>query len=238
MKVLVGITTYNSNIDILAKSLDMLAKQVLPDNVELAINLHDNTNGKQKAILTKLLKSNITYTTSNNIGFGASHNKVMADNEFDYYLCLNPDGIAHHNMINALLEFAKNKQGIFEALQFPAEHPKYYCSDTGVTDWCSGCAMLIPKQIYKELGGFDDQFFMYMEDVDISWRVRKAGYKCHTVKDAMFFHDTYFSERDDEGIHKMFLDSDAKLKKKYKNNLSYWRIADFSKGYGFAKTRW
>jgi hypothetical protein len=37
--------------------------------------------------------------------------------------------------------------------------------------------MLIPKKILSETGGFDEQFFMYGEDIDLSYRIQKAGYK-------------------------------------------------------------
>lgn len=40
-----------------------------------------------------------------------------------------------------------------------------------------GCSVLIPRSVYRQLGGFDERFFMYYEDTDLSWRMRSAGYK-------------------------------------------------------------
>ncbi len=42
-------------------------------------------------------------------------------------------------------------------------------------DWASGAALVLPRAIFNELGGFDDRFFMYMEDVDLCLRANRHG---------------------------------------------------------------
>ncbi len=42
-------------------------------------------------------------------------------------------------------------------------------------EFCSGCFFMIRTEAFKKLGGFDDRFFMYMEDADISDRARQLG---------------------------------------------------------------
>ena len=42
-------------------------------------------------------------------------------------------------------------------------------------EFCSGCFFMIRTDVFKKLGGFDDRFFMYMEDADISDRARQLG---------------------------------------------------------------
>lgn len=49
-------------------------------------------------------------------------------------------------------------------------------SEVSFCDWIAGSAMLISKQLYKSLGGLDENFFMYMEDEDLCHRVNDAGY--------------------------------------------------------------
>ncbi len=43
--------------------------------------------------------------------------------------------------------------------------------------WTSGAAMIIRTKLFKKLGGFDKDFFAHMEEIDLCWRVKRAGYK-------------------------------------------------------------
>jgi GT2 family glycosyltransferase len=52
---------------------------------------------------------------------------------------------------------------------------------------CGG-SMLISREVYLELGGFDDSYFAYYEDVDLGWRLWLAGYKVRLAADARVFH--------------------------------------------------
>lgn len=51
-----------------------------------------------------------------------------------------------------------------------------------------GAACLMPKALFEELGGFDEDFFASHEDVDLSYRARLRGYRCWYVADALVRH--------------------------------------------------
>jgi N-acetylglucosaminyl-diphospho-decaprenol L-rhamnosyltransferase len=44
-------------------------------------------------------------------------------------------------------------------------------------DWVSGACFLARRQTWEEVQGFDESFFMYMEDVDLCWRARQHGWQ-------------------------------------------------------------
>jgi N-acetylglucosaminyl-diphospho-decaprenol L-rhamnosyltransferase len=51
-----------------------------------------------------------------------------------------------------------------------------------------GCALLMPRAVFEELGGFDEDFFLSNEDVDLSYRARLRGYRVRYVADAVVLH--------------------------------------------------
>ncbi|MBC8043826.1 MAG: glycosyltransferase family 2 protein, partial [Rhizobacter sp.] len=54
--------------------------------------------------------------------------------------------------------------------------------------WVSGAAMLIPRHIYKAVGGFDEDFFLMYEDIGLCDRVRNLGYRIAIVPAATVIH--------------------------------------------------
>ncbi|MDP4117106.1 MAG: glycosyltransferase, partial [Bacteroidota bacterium] len=55
-------------------------------------------------------------------------------------------------------------------------------------DAVSGSFMMMRSEVYEKIGGFDEQFFMYGEDLDLCYRVQKAGYKVFYVHDTTIIH--------------------------------------------------
>ena len=53
----------------------------------------------------------------------------------------------------------------------------------------SGAAFAIRREGFQALGGFDESFFMYMEDTDLSWRARLAGQRCLCIPASNVRHD-------------------------------------------------
>jgi O-antigen biosynthesis protein len=61
-------------------------------------------------------------------------------------------------------------------------------NETHEVDVLAGAFMLIPHRILKEVGSFDETFFMYGEDVDLSYRIQKAGYKNYYFSESTIIH--------------------------------------------------
>lgn len=56
-------------------------------------------------------------------------------------------------------------------------------------DWVSGAAMLVPRSVIDEVGGFDEDFFLFWEDADWCRRIKEAGYAVWCVPQATVVHD-------------------------------------------------
>lgn len=57
-----------------------------------------------------------------------------------------------------------------------------------VIDVLAGAYMMIKKEVLDKVGGFDEVFFMYGEDVDLSYRIQKAGYKNYYFSESSIIH--------------------------------------------------
>ena len=55
-------------------------------------------------------------------------------------------------------------------------------------DWVSGACFLARRSVLEEVGGFDERYFMYLEDTDLCWRVAAAGYRVLYVPGATVSH--------------------------------------------------
>ena len=61
-------------------------------------------------------------------------------------------------------------------------------NQNGKTDVLAGAFMFMRKRLYDQLGGFDENFFMYGEDIDISYRSLKLGYSNYYLSQAKVIH--------------------------------------------------
>lgn len=59
--------------------------------------------------------------------------------------------------------------------------------------WLTGAALLIPASAFRKIGGFDERFFLYWEDVDLGVRLVRAGYRCEIRTSWKVFHDSGYA---------------------------------------------
>lgn len=78
---------------------------------------------------------------------------------------LNPDGTIYHAGANGKIrgKGQMDRPGLFDREK--------------KVRWVQGSCFLVKREIFGKIGGFDERFFMYGEEVDFCWRVRKAGYE-------------------------------------------------------------
>lgn len=75
-----------------------------------------------------------------------------------------------------------------ERILFPMESDLPYPSECQEIRMVYGAAFATRKDVIEKIGLFDPKFFMYYEEIDWSWRLRLAGYKCLYVPDAIAYH--------------------------------------------------
>ncbi len=69
----------------------------------------------------------------------------------------------------------------------------YYMLDTPddaeqAVDWLNGSALLVRREVYEQLGGFDEAFFMYSEELDWCYRIKRAGWRIVYLPAAQVIH--------------------------------------------------
>ncbi len=125
-----------------------------------------------------------------NEGFSKACNRGAREAKGSLLLFLNVDTEIAPTALQRMQHGMEHYPGcaIVEARQSPVAHPKFSWPDTGRTDWCSACCMLMRRDLFLESGGFDEIFFMYGEDVDLSFRLRDRGYKLLYLDSAVCVH--------------------------------------------------
>ncbi len=86
---------------------------------------------------------------------------------------------------------------------------------TNRVDVLSGAFMMVKKEILDKIGGFDEQFFMYAEDIDLSYRIQQAGYINYYIADTSIIHFKGESTQKDARYVKLFYKAMQQFMRKY-----------------------
>ncbi|AYF98349.1 glycosyltransferase [Protaetiibacter intestinalis] len=81
----------------------------------------------------------------------------------------------------------------------------------------TGAAMFVRREVYEELGGFDERYFMFFEDVDFGWRLNLAGWRFSYEPASLAFHRHHASMKDFGSYREQYLLERNALFTLYKN---------------------
>ena len=199
MKFDIVIVTYNSK-KWMKNCIDSIERQTNFDQKNINLYIVDNgsKDGTQDYITERSQNTNLgkieLVVTGQNLGFGKANNYGFEKGNSEYVFFLNPDTELMEDTMYELKESIENSTsdfGMWECRQKPYEHPKMYNILTGETTWASGACFVAKREVFKKVGGFDKNIFMYAEDVDLSWNVRLHGYKIKYVPKSVVVHYCY-----------------------------------------------
>ena len=204
-QITLSIVTYNSE-KWLAAFFQSLFQQNLPcDQIALCVLDNGSTDNsfawlsKQQAVLSQKFAS-LSLNQGQNIGFGLGHNFNLALTTTPYFWVTNVDLEFEPDSLTTLLAtaqqdssqaFSNTSIAAWECRQKPYEHPKDYHPVTGQTAWCSSACVLFKTDAIQSVKGYDPLLFLYGEDVELSYRLRRQGYKLKYVPQATVWHYTY-----------------------------------------------
>lgn len=190
INIRVQMVLYNNSVEEISKTLSTVKNAMRVANEkneeDYRVTIYCGDSSKQSladdsiAILEECLGSSIKLVYRHfgfNAGYGRGHNLLFEDCKEDLLLIMNPDIILTPTFfINMIEPFKDDRVGIVEARQTPVEHQKEYNVETKETEWSSGACFMTKSELFRCLHGFDtESFFMYCEDVDLSWRIRMMG---------------------------------------------------------------
>jgi GT2 family glycosyltransferase len=173
----------------------------------------DNSGlGRARSLLDKGCSARIIENTSN-VGFGTAVNQGIEASQSPYVITLNDDAFACPTWMAALVRAAESHSdagmlasqvrlqgselldssgmlicGDASSKQRGHGEPVDKYRDTREALFPSGSAALYRRKMLEEIGGFDDDFFLYCEDTDLGLRALWAGWKCLYVADAIVDH--------------------------------------------------
>ena len=200
-KLLIGVVLYCNSSNEINRLLTSIKNNMCNQFAEVKIVFYDNSPEQDRFNISDLDQTKIESLDiqwlhdPDNCGFSVAHNRMMeiCFSQSDFiYLGLNPDGYLMPDSLERAHTFLSHKQKPFicEMNTEPIAHPKWYDPRTGLTDWVSGVAFFIDETAFNLLGGFDKNFPMYCEDVDLSFRAYGCGVKLYVTPFFGFYHDT------------------------------------------------
>ncbi len=210
--VCVIIVNYNSG-ELIERCLHGLDSQTFRSFRTLVV---DNASSDASITFLKADQNRFSLIANpRNMGFAAANNLAINEERADWVALLNPDAIPEPEWLATLISTAHQHPdySFFASRMISGDNPRlldgagdeYHVSGlawrrghgaaasgrlTEPMEVFSPCAAaaLYKRSVLLEVGGFDEDFFCYVEDVDLGFRLRLAGRRCLYVPQAVVFH--------------------------------------------------
>ncbi|MDC0855689.1 glycosyltransferase [Candidatus Pelagibacter sp.] len=162
------------------------------------IIVFDNSNDLKLRNLVVKKYPKIKYILSKkNLGFGAATNKIFKHTKTNFYLSISPDTIVDEKCINVLIRNAKSIKNNFSIMSplsrgknygyfedFDKSNKKKLNQNLLEVDYVTGCSMLINLKKLKKIGKFDENIFLYLEEIDLCRRFKLINEKIYICNNA------------------------------------------------------
>jgi len=157
---------------------------------------NDSTVNTLRTEMSKLIDAGYTVDIlqKKNRGYGAGHNTAIKEGVAPYCLVSNIDLTFEPEALRYIVSTAMaddTNAAAWELRQRPYEHPKFYDPVTGTTNWNSHACILLRRSAFEKVGGYDETLFMYGEDVELSYRLRRSGMLLRYCPRAVVNHYSY-----------------------------------------------
>lgn len=185
---------------------------------ELEIILVDNGSDDRIEEDVKKIKGVDFIQTGKNLGYSGGNNvgiKKALEKDADYIFILNPDTVVDKDCIRHLVDgiekndagivgpkiyFEGSKKiwyagGIFNRQNVIGKHRGVDQEDNGrydvpqETDFVTGAAMMVKREVFEKVGLLDERYFLYYEDADFCERAKRAGFKIMYIPNAVVYHE-------------------------------------------------
>jgi len=195
------------------RCLDSLLSQTFVDFETIVI---DNGSADQSVNIIRSCYTTVRLVSlPDNIGFAAANNMAARQARGDWLALLNSDAFAEPDWLNQLWSATLVQPDIVSfACRALLDGDPHYLDGAGDVYHCSGkvwraghldpngpkwdrprevfgpcaAAAFYRRDVYLEQNGFDEDFFCYCEDVDLAFRLRLSGFRCHYVPAAVIRH--------------------------------------------------
>lgn len=136
-----------------------------------------------------------------NWGFGVANNQGVAQAFGNYIFLLNNDTKLFPNTLETLWQFCKKTKllGAVSPQLLNADqsiqgqgsvlgHWQFHTPKVKTVSFLAGAALMMKKEVFLEMGGFDEHFFFYNEDLDLCKTLLKKGYKLYYYPQSQLIH--------------------------------------------------